>query len=389
MKKPKVVVLTSQVLSERDYKRFAINTIENKSQLTVLDFTYILQPRIFEEQLNSRKQDLQTIFIKNLSQLNNLKIFFDESDLIFSILGNQNELNDSIFRFVKPYERKICLVNISALPLRPYNLKFFVFRKLYCGIFSENKFFLKNKFKKTIFLIKKVFSKNIILKPGYFAACGDEVIKNMSNSLDKETNIIKTCSYDFVLSKLVKKRLLNYKYFVFLDENIVNHSDFKILNKSVEKEDIYYSELNKLFSFIETNFNTKVVIATHPRADLEYNKKKFPKYNVFIGITPQLMKYSEGCITHASTSINFAVIFDKPILFITTDRMKKRRYANELLSSWFNKKPLNISKSYNYRKIISSIKIKKKYVKQYFNKFISFSEDIEFGFGSLIDSLKN
>ena len=117
MKKPKVVVITSQVLSERDYKRFAINTIENKSQLIVFDFTYILQPRIFEEQLNSRKQDLQTIFIKNLFQLNNLKNFFDESDLIVSILGSQNELNDSIFRFLKPYERKICLLNISALPL--------------------------------------------------------------------------------------------------------------------------------------------------------------------------------------------------------------------------------------------------------------------------------
>ena len=69
------------------------------------------------------------------------------------------------------------------------------------------------------------------------------------------------------------------------------------------------------------------------------------------------MKYSEGCITHASTSINFAVIFCKPILFITTNRMKRTRYANELLSSWFNKVPLNISKSYSYEDVIKSFKI--------------------------------
>ena len=100
------------------------------------------------------------------------------------------------------------------------------------------------------------------------------------------------------------------------------------------------------------------------------------------------MKYSEGCITHASTSVNFAVIFEKPILFITTNRMKRSRYANELLSSWFNKIPLNISASYSHEDVTSGFKINNKYMKQYFYKFISFSEDTVFGFGSLIDSLR-
>ena len=67
--------------------------------------------------------------------------------------------------------------------------------------------------------------------------------------------------------------------------------------------------------------------------------------------------------------------------------MKRSRYANELLSSWFNKIPLNISKSYSYEEVFKSFKINKIYMKQYFRKFISFSEDTVFGFGSLIDSL--
>ena len=53
-----------------------------------------------------------------------------------------------------------------------------------------------------------------------------------------------------------------------------------------------------------------------------------------------------------------------------------------------NKIPLNISKSYSYDEVTKSFKIDKKYMKQYFYKFISFSEDTVFGFGSLIDSLK-
>ena len=388
MKKPKIIILTSQVISEREFKRFGIDTIEAKSKLQIFDFTSLLQPKNFDKQLNSCKEDLNILFIKNLSHLFNLKNHFEDSDLIISILGNQNELNNFIFKFIKPYEKKICLVNISAYPLYPLNLKFSFFKRLYCGIFSERKFFIINKFRKTIFVIKKFFSKRITLKPGYLASCGEEVINFFSDSLTEKTKIMKTCSYDFVLSKLVKKRILDYKYIVFLDEYIINHPDFKILNKKIDKEKLYYQELNNFFNFIEKFFKFKVVIASHPRADLEYNKIKFPKHNVFIGNTPQLMKYSEGCITHASTSVNFAVIFEKPILFITTNRMKRTRYANELLSSWFNKIPLNISASYSHEDVTSGFKINNEYMKQYFYKFISFSEDTVFGFGSLIDSLR-
>ena len=97
---------------------------------------------------------------------------------------------------------------------------------------------------------------------------------------------------------------------------------------------------SKFFEFIETSLKLKVVIASHPRADLNYNKNKFPKNLVFQNNTCQLIKNCEACIIHASTSINFAVIHKKPTLFITTNRMKMTRYDNDLLASWFNKKPL-------------------------------------------------
>ena len=387
MKKPKIIILTSQVISERDFQRLGIDTIEAKSQLQIFDFTSFVQPRSFEKQFNSRKKDLNIYFIKKLNQLSNLKSNFKDSNLIISLMGNQHELNNSIYKFIKPYEKKVCLVNITASPMYPLNIKFSIFKRFYCGIFSERRFFFINKFRKIIFIIKKLFSKRISLKPGYLASCGEEVINFFSDALNEKTKIIKTCSYDYVLSKLVKERILDYKYIVFLDECIINHYELEILNRKIEKENIYYEELNKFFYFIEKNFKTKVVIASHPRADLEFNKVKFPNHKVFKGITPQLMKYSEGCITHASTSINFAVIFSKPILFITTNRMLRTRFNNELLSSWFNKIPLNISKSYSYEEVFKSFKINKIYMKQYFRKFISFSEDTVFGFGSLIDSL--
>ena len=48
---------------------------------------------------------------------------------------------------------------------------------------------------------------------------------------------------------------------------------------------------------------------------------------------------------------------------------------------------MNISKSYSYEDVIKSFKINELYMKEYFHKFISFSEDTVFGFESLINSL--
>ena len=106
MKKPKIIFLTSQVISERDFKRFGLDTIDAKSQLQIFDFTSLLQPRNFEKQLNSCKKGLNINFIKNSNQLSYLKNNFEESDLIISILGIQSELNNFIFEFIKPYEKR-------------------------------------------------------------------------------------------------------------------------------------------------------------------------------------------------------------------------------------------------------------------------------------------
>ena len=119
MKNPKIIVLTLQVISERDYKRLGIDTIEENSELNIIDFTPLLQPSAFQEQLKYRKKGLNTIFIKNLDQLNKIKEIFENCDLIISMIGIQGELNNFIFKVLKPFENKICIVNISASPTKP------------------------------------------------------------------------------------------------------------------------------------------------------------------------------------------------------------------------------------------------------------------------------
>ena len=61
------------------------------------------------------------------------------------------------------------------------------------------------------------------------------------------------------------------------------------------------------------------------------------------------------------------------------------RYDNDLLASWFNKKPLNISAKYNLIDIKNGLNIEKKYFEQYLEKFIRFSTEPIFGYEFLIN----
>ena len=137
MKKLKISLLTSQVISQRDYKRFAIETLEKNNELTVIDFTKILQPKAFDQQFKSRKKELNTIYIKNNSEISNFLNHFEKSHLVISLLGDQNELNNFIYKKLKPFEEKVCMVIISAFPLEPLNLKYFIFKKIYCKLGRE------------------------------------------------------------------------------------------------------------------------------------------------------------------------------------------------------------------------------------------------------------
>jgi hypothetical protein len=62
------------------------------------------------------------------------------------------------------------------------------------------------------------------------------------------------------------------------------------------------------------------VIAAHPSS--KYSKESFGNREIIYGKTGELVKASDGVITHYSTSYVFPILFNKPLLFITTNHMK-------------------------------------------------------------------
>ena len=91
-----------------------------------------------------------------------------------------------------------------------------------------------------------------------------------------------------------------------------------------------------------------MVIAAHPRSQYETQDHLFGRRPVIRGKTAELVRESGFVILHDSASINYPVLFRKPMIFITTDLLQKSRMGlTEFMASLFDKEVLNIDQSHD------------------------------------------
>ena len=137
---------------------------------------------------------------------------------------------------------------------------------------------------------------------------------------------------------------------VFLDQYFPFHPD--LLYQGIENPrspDNYYPNVCNFFKTLEKNMNTAIVIAAHPKSDYENLPDYFCGRTIIKGKTARLVRESSFVIAHSSTAINFAVLYHKPIVFITTDDIQKQISGKNIIglniqaiASELKKIPINI-----------------------------------------------
>lgn len=123
----------------------------------------------------------------------------------------------------------------------------------------------------------------------------------------------------YVCSKLSEPHPVSGSFAVFLDINLPFQSDLAIVGMSAIEPRLYFESLNRFFTMVEEQFGIKVVIAAHPKAD--YGAGTFQGREIYRGLTPDLVRDADFVISHHSTSLSYAVLNRKPVIFIYTDRM--------------------------------------------------------------------
>ena len=130
---------------------------------------------------------------------------------------------------------------------------------------------------------------------------------------------------DFISGSLAVsggERIIESNYIVFLDECLPLHPDIEICNIKPMDADVYYRELNTFFDKLELEMGLKVIIAAHPKSIIYREKDYFDGRMVIWGKTAELVRDSSLVLFHDSTSIGYAVCFNKPIVSLVSNALR-------------------------------------------------------------------
>jgi len=361
MKIKKIIYFTSFTFSKWDYERFGIEIMKkNGFSVEVWDFTPFLNPEAYKtlkvpDPIDYKEYNLK-LFKRNSDILN--KIVCLESDTIIINLLLPDYRLFHVFKRLSKLNIQYGLLIPNAIPM---------LRNV-----SDNSPQFDRK--KLINLIKKIKDLNLVKiekriprKISYrlykinfpefiLAGAGTQALITYNPPIGQKTKIIwiHSFDYDMYLKDLLKplnSNLKGKKYTVFIDEYLPFAHDYVYMGlKSPVTPERYYSLLCKFFSRVEKETGLEVVIAEHPSSMYEKHPDYFENRRVIRGKTSELIRDSEFVLMHYSTSISFAILYNKPVIFFVTKEIEQSKRDIGFIQAFsleLNKGYINIDNNYN------------------------------------------
>lgn len=345
----KFILIVSSPFSERDYVRYGVDTLKVSGfDVEVWNVGKVINKYAYEKCANlSGKFEIETVF-------NTKNEFFERC----------RQLKSPFFFVAVPY-------NFNSL---------FVFKKLSSGrqaygisvsypdsasfkavsvgetkVLKQNKVRFFSKLKGIS--LRKISDKMSHVIPIWvfgishadLVFAGGDKSRLSSPLIGSRTQIVNihVNDYDTFLENPPSESL-SEKYAVFIDQNLpLNTDPLYTKTARVVAASNYFPSLVKFFDQLELELGMPVKIAAHPRSDYNSAPGVFGGRELLSGETARLVKNSSLVIAHYSYAVNFAVLYKKPLIFITTDELKAsfRRAATEAISSHFGKSPINVDRN--------------------------------------------
>lgn len=313
----RLIFLTETQFCLRDYQRFGIEILQkNGFDVEVWDLSQILHPSYF-----ANYTPLDTVDYRGLTLFSGREELYRKfsqltsSDFIINIV-TYNVGNLEVFKLASQSRSGYAAFYANAIP-DPVIKRSWLEEKL--------KWLASLRYLKTWErLYMNLPLRWINLKaPKIIFGGGNESItcyRKYYNTIGADTEVlfIHTLDYDLYLAQK-EAPYVEKNTAVFLDEYGPFHPDFAISDEDVFMDaDSYYPKLNILFDRLEEETGLEVVIAAHPRSRYEDHPDYFNGRRCLRGETINLVKECKLVLTHCSSAVNFANLFLKPVIFMTS-----------------------------------------------------------------------
>ena len=319
--KKNIIICVEKKVSQRDIIRFGVNILKKYFDVDIVNFSDLINGT------NSKHSSKQ----KNINDIDIFLKLLKKKNYIFAIdYLRTSEIHKTyiIKKIIKDNKIQLVQIHNGLLPIAPSTIKNNFIKVLNLKILFS---FIK---KKIINLSNKKIQYDVSLISGLKAP-----IIYPETKLAKKK--IYTHSFDYEQTLQKNKKILDRKYGVFIDENLILHPDYKIFKIDLSEHLIdYYKHLAKSLKVFKKEYKIDIVICAHPSLSLNIAKKYLSDFKYSYGNTKELVKNSDITFIHQSTAISFPVIYNKPIVFLNYSKIRNIfLYENiNRLSSLFNKK---------------------------------------------------
>ena len=334
----KIIYFIESPFTRRNYERGVEVFIKNGFEVYVWDFTPFLHPEVHRKvkvpdpityekyrQFLTKKEALSSILKES------------QGSFVVSYIEYRTK-SFPIFRALSKNRVPYCVFMANAIPSITKKLQpMYVLKKI-----------LRAPPNKLIdYFFVRIPHRYLGIRSARFNLAGGELSNHYRYPVGPRTETLwlHTLDYDIYLKERNKSVQTNKNMGVFLDEYLPFHPDFihmQVPFSTTPKE--YYPLLCRFFDFLEYNYGTRIIIAAHPSSRYEELPDYFGGRPVIRGKTVQMVRESEFVITHDSTSLNFAVLYSKPVIFITTNQLERSFNGPSIkaMASWLGKQPVNI-----------------------------------------------
>jgi hypothetical protein len=330
-----LLILTRAPFSERDYRRFGIEVLARDFAVRVLDCTAWIKPAFWEQVGNIRYEFPGYVMVRGESDLKAQLANAAGVALALDFLG-AGLLEQRIRDLVHQHGILRALVYSSVLP------------KLEAREIERIKRPLRwarDQARLGLNRARRAMAPGSIsgLIPDIALLSGEACLDDYKAHAPRQIwgHIF---DYDLYLMQRTAPRQATAPYAVFLDQNLVYHSDLLFTGTTPSTTAAsYFPPLLRFFDRFEELTGHSVVIAAQPRADYG-QKNPFGRRIPVAGKTAELVRDASLVFAHYSAAISFPVLWRKPLVFLTSNDLRGTwtRPFIEVFRSFFDAPLLNI-----------------------------------------------
>lgn len=394
----KIVFLTTNYYSEIDFLRIGLNAYyRNKISVELWYLNKLVKKDHDKREFYFKNNKIKIKKITNFSNLENLLRKNTKHCLYYAEIAYNFE-NRKIFQYLSKYGTSF--IFYLRYPKTIYQSEFRLINYL--------KHQLKYNFRKLVNFrinnIKKVFLNKLfflfdsnfwnIKKARYVYLIGKYAYLNRKSHklFGNNTKIIwgQLRNYDDFLREGKNNFSLKKKKALFIDQAPYGSPLLELDLTDIRPAD-YYKSIGSFLTKLNKEFGYEIEISSHPRVNINKINKFFPNFKIGIGQTIKQIKNSNLIICHYSTSFTYAVLYNKPIIFITNDCLNNSAYPHYeeiyTVAKLLNKKCLNIDRN-SVVDTLSNLKVNKKVYKKYLENFVKYKSPKKFQSYLIINKLK-